>query len=167
MAKKYKKRRLAGRCRNGHEYTAENTRPYRRFDGETIRICRTCQRNSKRKSAPLDAARYALAVKENPEGMKKKGWAAHLRHYLLTPEQYEKIKAIQGGVCALCKKPSDKNLCVDHDHACCPGTKSCGKCRRMLLCHRCNTALGLFMDDEDLLLRAAAYVNAHKRNRGV
>ena len=38
---------------------------------------------------------------------------------------------------------TDRNLSVDHDHACCPtGGRSCGKCARGLLCVRCNSCLG-------------------------
>jgi hypothetical protein len=40
-----------------------------------------------------------------------------------------------------------KFLHVDHDHACCPGPKSCGKCVRFLLCDKCNVGLGSFSDD--------------------
>lgn len=34
--------------------------------------------------------------------------------------------------------------------------KSCGKCVRAILCSPCNTGLGLFKEDVDLLKRAAA-----------
>src|SRR4029077_2130187 len=33
-------------------------------------------------------------------------------------------------------------LAVDHDHNCCPGAHSCGKCIRGILCGTCNSALG-------------------------
>lgn len=39
---------------------------------------------------------------------------------------------------------SNRNMHVEHDHACCPGLKSCGKCVRGVVCNRCNTALGLY-----------------------
>ena len=44
------------------------------------------------------------------------------------------------GLCALCYEESATT--VDHDHSCCPGRKSCGKCVRGALCARCNKGLG-------------------------
>jgi hypothetical protein len=65
----------------------------------------------------------------------------------LTLEQYDEILEAQGGVCAICgAPPGEKNLGVDHDHACCPSSrKTCGKCIRGLLCMNCNQELG-FME---------------------
>lgn len=49
-------------------------------------------------------------------------------------------------------------LAVDHDHACCPGHYSCGKCVRGLLCQDCNIAAGKLRDDPDVMLALAFYV---------
>lgn len=49
-------------------------------------------------------------------------------------------------------------LVVDHDHACCPGERSCGVCVRGFLCGNCNSAIGLLGDSVDVALRASAYL---------
>lgn len=66
------------------------------------------------------------------------------------------IAAVPDGPCAICRCFGP--LYVDHDHGCCPGSKSCRKCQRGLLCNQCNTALGLFQDNPDLLEIAATYL---------
>ncbi len=57
---------------------------------------------------------------------------------------------------------------VDHDHACCSGDVTCGKCVREIICARCNIGLGGFRDNPEALRRAAQYVERHaalrKRN---
>lgn len=87
--------------------------------------------------------------------------------YRLSLEGYKKLLHEQGGTCAICKSPSPADIRasrfhVDHDHACCPGDKSCGKCVRGLLCRGCNTALGNFGDDPDRLIAAAAYLMSRR-----
>ncbi len=101
----------------------------------------------------------------NPERKK----ATNLKHsrqvvltaFNLTEIEYAEMLAKQNGVCAICHRvcPTGKSLAVDHDHACCPGNKSCGKCVRGLLCSSCNTALGLFKDDPERLVAAATYLS--------
>ena len=42
--------------------------------------------------------------------------------------------------------------CIDHDHSCCPESRSCGQCIRGVICSGCNTMLGCI---ETLLQRAS------------
>jgi recombination endonuclease VII len=49
-------------------------------------------------------------------------------------------------------------LAIDHDHKCCSGPHSCGKCVRGVLCQHCNQGLGNFKDDPEILKRAIAYL---------
>lgn len=88
--------------------------------------------------------------------------AALSRKFNVTPSQYEMMLAAQGGGCAICGKTPEENgkrLAVDHDHACCPSiSESCGLCVRALLCSRCNSVLGYFNDDVDLVGNALAYL---------
>ena len=84
-----------------------------------------------------------------------------LNRHKLSFQAYAELLDKQEGVCAICKTSpeTDKFLCVDHDHSCCPTkAKSCGKCVRGLLCNACNTGLGLFRDSPTLLDRAKDYL---------
>lgn len=51
-------------------------------------------------------------------------------------------------------------LVVDHNHACCPGSTSCGECVRGILCIQCNSALGMLKDSPDVALAAYHYLAA-------
>lgn len=97
-------------------------------------------------------------------------WDKHLeriRHRLLektfgiTNDEYESMLASQKGLCAICHQPERivnkrgvKRLAVDHDHV-------TGKVRQ-LLCNDCNTGVGLFKENPELLLSAVEYLKKHK-----
>ena len=72
--------------------------------------------------------------------------------YGLTTDEYEEMREAQGGRCAICQQV--KKLGIDHDH-------ETGAVRK-LLCTHCNQGLGRFMDDPELLLKAAAYLAQQK-----
>lgn len=57
-------------------------------------------------------------------------------------QEYEAM--IRNG-CMVCG--NDEDLCIDHDHACCPGRFSCGECVRGVLCKSCNAAEGFLRSD--------------------
>jgi hypothetical protein len=74
----------------------------------------------------------------------RRDWSLQYR-YGMSVEQYEKLLADQGGHCRLCpavQMSSERRLCVDHNHKCCPGPRSCGKCVRAILCANCNRKIG-------------------------
>lgn len=80
------------------------------------------------------------------------------RRYNITASDYDRMFAEQDGRCRICKKqPAERRLHVDHDRGCCPGSTSCGKCVRGLLCVSCNSKLEWW-----LTFRAeiAAYLSA-------
>jgi len=71
------------------------------------------------------------------------------RTYGISLKEYDEIKRVQGGVCAICRRAKGISapLQVDHDHA--------GEGRdfvRGLLCGRCNNRLGWFEAKQELLL---------------
>jgi hypothetical protein len=61
-----------------------------------------------------------------------------------------------GNDCEGCgKHVSGQQRCIDHDHRCCPGEFSCGKCIRHILCTACNLVIGNAKDCPDLLRKLA------------
>jgi hypothetical protein len=97
-----------------------------------------------------------LPPTEFPEGNWKRCYTCQneariSRTYNIPIEHYRKMLEGQNGVCAICQQPETQAhgvtgrvyaLSVDHDHKCCPGKTSCGKCVRGLLCRHCNHAVG-------------------------
>lgn len=83
--------------------------------------------------------------------------AAWKRHRI-TEEQYNKLYSLYDGKCHSCKK--NEAICIDHDHLCCQSNRSCGKCVRGILCHHCNTALGLLKDDVNVIILLAEYARS-------
>ena len=82
-----------------------------------------------------------------------------LRHkYHLTWTEAELAYNLRNGDCNICEQPDKFGLCLDHDHRCCPGIKSCGKCIRGFICWNCNRGLGAFKDNLIFLQRALDYV---------
>lgn len=66
--------------------------------------------------------------------------------YNLTVEQWKEFAKDGCNVCSATSSSGlvERKLHVDHDHACCPGIKSCGKCVRGVVCNRCNSAIGVY-----------------------
>lgn len=74
------------------------------------------------------------------------------RKYNITADNYNQMVAEQNNACLICESPatSPTSLFVDHNH-------DTGEVRG-LLCHHCNTALGLFKDSPQLLKKAVSYL---------
>lgn len=93
----------------------------------------------------------------------------NLKKYGLTFASYTALLAKQDGRCAICGTDKADNrgsrFHVDHNHRCCPGKKSCGKCIRGLLCEDCNLGLGKMKDDPRNLQNAAAYLWSRNGNQ--
>lgn len=123
-----------GLCINGHSIETYGYYKEDKRKGSLVRYCRTCELG------------YRMKYK-----------------YGLTLDEYDAMFLEQDFRCLICGKIfandslKDKPF-VDHDHSCCPGPKSCGKCVRGILCMRCNTLLGLVEDNPDILLSAINFL---------
>jgi Recombination endonuclease VII len=122
-------------CPQGHEYTPENTIWTK---DKKRRSCRKCYLASHRR---LNVTKHGISV-----------------------EKRDELLAQQGGKCKICPTvlTEDMQKCIDHDHRCCPGLYSCGKCIRGILCVDCNVAIGRFKDNIEILQLAIVYLQAYQ-----
>lgn len=161
-------------CLRGHERTPEN----RSSDGG-CRPCHATRERKRRTHCRLGHARTSDNL--YPNGTCKKcaitragRWNREnidsrliiLRksllktRYKLSEKDYQTLFEKQGNVCAVCKRSphEGKLLVVDHDHDCCSGFESCGKCIRGLLHPGCNVALGIFQNSPEVFKNAIEYI---------
>lgn len=95
----------------------------------------------------------------NPEKMKEKeksreNWKKHR----LTKDTFDELIFKFNGKCHACKTNSATS--IDHDHSCCSGSYSCGKCVRGILCHNCNSSLGLLKDSRQNIIGLLQYIDS-------
>lgn len=87
-----------------------------------------------------------------------------LRVFGISEEDYNSMLLKQNHSCAICNKPEScldrtgkiKSLSIDHCHA----TDK----NRSLLCQRCNTMIGMALDDPSILIAGAEYLEHHNSN---
>lgn len=108
-----------------------------------LRECKTCNRER--------ANKWNL---ENPDKVQGRRYTRHG----ITKQQFDAMLSSQGGKCNVCETDLVRGM-IDHDHNCCPGTYSCGKCIRGILCNNCNTALGMIGDNPKVLARLIEYLD--------
>ena len=91
------------------------------------------------------------------ESLGEKGYAEWIKNrhlmqrYHLTQNALDQLAIRQQNKCPCGRRFSEFPPRVDHDHGCCAGPTSCGKCVRGLLCARCNFVLGLLEESPALL----------------
>jgi hypothetical protein len=73
-----------------------------------------------------------------------------------TPEDFNAQLAKQGGVCAICgtDDPGKMDFCADHNH-------NTGQ-KRGVLCRKCNSGLGHFQDNPEIIAKAIEYLEHYK-----
>lgn len=150
--------KLSKRCTKCHQekHLGDYFRDSSKKDGLTTH-CKAC------KSAQVSAYRA-----NNNEVIKEKKrqyyWdnlditrdGRRFSKYNVTKEWYEEQSA---NGCQACG--SMESLCIDHDHSCCPGKSSCGKCVRGILCTSCNTAEGYLGSDIKRVEQLLDYMRKH------
>lgn len=79
--------------------------------------------------------------------------------YGITDDELNALRAQQNDRCVMCNNVfiDRRSIRVDHDHQCCRGIKTCGKCVRGLLCHKCNIQIAIF-DNPELFKKATDYL---------
>ena len=157
-----RRRRAANRASylRNREKRLEKNRQWRENNRDRMKALNARYYQENLEKARADRARYRA---ENPEKTRAaiKAWydrnkravAAKLRLKTTgcTPEEYDRLLEIQKGVCAICLNPPGKHpLAADHCHV--------NNFIRGLLCHRCNTVLGLMRDNPLTLRQAAQYL---------
>lgn len=121
-----------------------------------------------KKCSAIDAVRYRRENRTKVAESKRKYRLK--RQYDLSVADWEALLASQGGVCAGCGTDTaggHGSFHIDHDHNCCPGIKSCGKCIRGLLCCACNQGIGFLGDDPERLRKLANYIEKTRVDKGI
>lgn len=107
---------------------------------------------------------YRKKFARTPEGRlcERRYRVKHL--YNLTHEEHVRLLEKQNHKCGIpgCDVAVTLFSDVDHNHACCAGPRSCGKCVRGILCHQHNNGLSFFEDNPQALLGAFEYLKECK-----
>jgi hypothetical protein len=120
---------------------------------------KTTDRKSKHKTICKTCIKANPATEERKEKMRAYGKDYHLkRSYGLSREEHTQLLIKQNHKCGICgideKEAFRSKLYVDHCH-------NSGKIRE-LLCHNCNTSLGLLKESIPTLTKAIAYLDKHR-----
>ena len=81
-----------------------------------------------------------------------------LKRFNISWTEFQNMVDSQSKKCKICDKDLAGKFTIDHDHACCEGRYSCGKCIRGILCNNCNLGLGNFKDNIKILENAIKYL---------
>lgn len=127
------------------------------------RHCKACQSPRWKEYYVSDSEGHKSRARERYRQNKEEyRIRATLRKFNIDRDTYTRLMADSNNVCAICQKPSNdkrngvlKRLNIDHNH-------STGKVRG-LLCQFCNTGIGMFLDNIELLAKAINYLEKHNK----
>jgi len=125
---------------------------------KTVRACKDCGSTSRKLPHPGPRCATCHRARRNALSLARR-LTYVARQYNLTPEQYQALTGRYNGMCWMCRKR--KGRAVDHDHGCCSGKTSCGKCVRGFLCTTCNVFLGRIGDSIEILLNGVQYLEEY------
>lgn len=148
----YEEKNHAGHCGNcGKEKWGQKRRNLVYKDNQ--KWCKGCNRY-------LDLSKFIKVLRKTGKShlrtMCRK--CERLEYLGINALKHEEMVNSQNNQCAICLEPGDnfqKGLFVDHNH-------STGKVRS-LLCPKCNTAIGLMKESEELLQKAINYLKLHNK----
>jgi hypothetical protein len=138
------------------------------FKSGKMAICKTCKQAKTYAWRKENPQKYnALAIKWRDKNPDKQHATEIKRAYGISIEEYNQLLIKQECKCAICDKQHDPSakrgrLYVDHNHKG-PKARSGVKTEiRGLLCNACNSAIGYFKDDVELLQKAIDYLKKTK-----
>lgn len=110
--------------------------------------------------------RYASKPRTDEQRANARVYARTYR-YGIKPEDYSRLLEEQDHSCAVCKEQFTDALKpnVDHDHRCCPGVVTCGRCVRGLLCSPCTAFAGMIETRFDTHEDMFTYLHLHHNQR--
>jgi len=139
--KKSEKGKAAERRYNKSEARKVTSRKYSQSEKGKITSCKATKKYQQKEKGKVTQSRYKKS---------QKGQEALRKHrYGISPEEYNTLVIQHEGKCRICRRLDDV-LCIDHNH-------KTDKIRG-LLCHKCNTILGMAGDNIEVLSNAIKYL---------
>jgi hypothetical protein len=146
--------KTCSKCKQSKPLTREFFHICRSNKDGFLAICKICKRSYDEKYRSYYSALRKKWFLKNPDAKKR----SFLRkRYGLSLEEWQRLFNEQNGCCKICgtvmseSGNTSKSCCVDHCHA-------TGKIRG-LLCHSCNSAIGLLSENIETLKSAITYLS--------
>jgi len=152
-------------CKQGHEFTPENTYTP---PGTTKRVCRTCRTEISKQSHRRNAEERNRRHRERrhngqrpPSDTVEGRRRSNLQQIGWTPELFSEKVMEQQGLCGICNKTltfekriSGSRACADHAHSEPPKPRG-------VLCANCNLGIGNLQDNKVIMQAAIAYIEKY------
>lgn len=109
------------------------------------------ERARRRETAPHRRLQRRTANQSARGYARKRGWVVRTK-YGISIDTFKRMLSSQNYKCAICLDTASFSSHVDHCH-------NTGRVRG-ILCVRCNSGIGYFLDDPEIARRAAAYLES-------